>query len=151
MEACQQEIRGGRCCVATELTLPAQYGIPALPRLRIELTGARQCRIAGGPTWEKHGAALAKIRRKQRAETRISGTSTLQTPYTDRLRQWLEADARWTKQYRRSALALLRQLQAIGYASSYSRFNATGPNFALVRLSSARPAIRREREQYEQG
>lgn len=30
-------------------------------------------------------------------------------------------------------------------------FNATGPNAALVRLISARPATRREREQYEQG
>lgn len=28
-------------------------------------------------------------------------------------------------------------------------FNATGPNTALVRLISARPATRREREQYE--
>ena len=30
-------------------------------------------------------------------------------------------------------------------------FSATGPNTALVRLISARPATRREREQYEQG
>ena len=30
-------------------------------------------------------------------------------------------------------------------------FSATGPNLALVRLISARPATRREREQYEQG
>jgi len=30
-------------------------------------------------------------------------------------------------------------------------FNTTGPNTALVRLISARPATRREREQYEQG
>ncbi len=30
-------------------------------------------------------------------------------------------------------------------------FNATGPNTALVRVISARPATRREREQYEQG
>ena len=29
-------------------------------------------------------------------------------------------------------------------------FNATGPNTALVRLISARPATRQEREQYEQ-
>ncbi len=28
-------------------------------------------------------------------------------------------------------------------------FNATGPNMALARLISARPATRREREQYE--
>lgn len=30
-------------------------------------------------------------------------------------------------------------------------FSATGPNTALVRLISARPATRREREQYEAG
>ena len=30
-------------------------------------------------------------------------------------------------------------------------FNATGPKMALVRLISARPATRREREQYERG
>ena len=30
-------------------------------------------------------------------------------------------------------------------------FSATGPNTALVRLISARPATRREHEQYEQG
>jgi len=30
-------------------------------------------------------------------------------------------------------------------------FSATGPNLALVRLISARPVTRREREQYEQG
>jgi uncharacterized protein len=30
-------------------------------------------------------------------------------------------------------------------------FNTTGPNTALVRLISARPATRREREQYEAG
>lgn len=30
-------------------------------------------------------------------------------------------------------------------------FSATGLNSALVRLISARPAVRREREQYEQG
>lgn len=30
-------------------------------------------------------------------------------------------------------------------------FSVTGPNTALVRLISARPAPRREREQYEQG
>lgn len=30
-------------------------------------------------------------------------------------------------------------------------FHATGPNTALVRLISARPATRREREQYEAG
>ena len=30
-------------------------------------------------------------------------------------------------------------------------FSATGPNTALVRLISARPATRREREQYEKG
>ena len=54
-----------------------------------------------------------KYRRKKRP--------TLLTPYEGRLRQWLEADARRAKRERRSALALHRDLQALGFTGSYTR------------------------------
>ena len=46
---------------------------------------------------------------------------TVLTPYQDRLRQWLEADARRPKRDRRTALALFGQLQQLGFGGSYTR------------------------------
>lgn len=46
---------------------------------------------------------------------------TVLTPYEDRLRQWLEADARRAKRDRRTALALFGQLQQLGFGGSYTR------------------------------
>ena len=47
--------------------------------------------------------------------------ATLLTPYEDRLRQWLEADARRAKRDRRTALTLFGQLQPLGFTGSYTR------------------------------
>ena len=47
--------------------------------------------------------------------------ATILTPYEDRLRQWLEADARRAKRDRRTALALFGQLQPLGFTGSYTR------------------------------
>lgn len=46
---------------------------------------------------------------------------TLLKPYEERLRQWLEADARRAKRDRRTALALFGQLQQLGFTGSYTR------------------------------
>ena len=46
---------------------------------------------------------------------------TVLSPYEDRLRQWLEADARRAKRDRRSALALFKELQSLGFTGSYTR------------------------------
>jgi transposase len=46
---------------------------------------------------------------------------TILTPYEDRLKQWLEADARRAKRDRRTALALCGQLRALGFTGSYAR------------------------------
>ena len=47
--------------------------------------------------------------------------TTILTPYEDRLKQWLEADARRAKRDRRTALALFGQLRALGFSGSYAR------------------------------
>jgi len=47
--------------------------------------------------------------------------ATLLTPYEDRLRQWLEADARRAKRDRRTTLTLFGQLQPLGFTGSYTR------------------------------
>jgi transposase len=57
--------------------------------------------------------AVPKYRRQEAA--------TVLTPYRDRLVQWLEADARRVKRDRRTALALYRQLQQLGFTGSYTR------------------------------
>ena len=49
---------------------------------------------------------------------------TILTPYKDRLKQWLEADARRAKRERRTALALCGQLRALGFTGSYARVSA---------------------------
>ena len=46
---------------------------------------------------------------------------TVLTPYEERLRQWLDADARRAKRDRRTALALFGQLQQLGFTGSYTR------------------------------
>ena len=44
-----------------------------------------------------------------------------------------------------------QQMGGYCWSCIHSAFSATGPHSALVRLVSARPATRREIEQYEQG
>lgn len=55
---------------------------------------------------------------------RRSPGATVLTPFEDRLRRSLEADLRRAKRERRTALALYRELRALGYAGSYSRVTA---------------------------
>jgi len=47
--------------------------------------------------------------------------STILTPYAVRLKQWLDADARRARRERRTALALFKQLQGLGFTGSYTR------------------------------
>ncbi len=88
-------------------------------RLRDGLSISEICRRTGlarntVKRWLKAGeGAEPKYRRKERA--------TVLRPYEDRLRQWLEADARRAKRERRSALALFGQLQQLGFTGSYTR------------------------------
>jgi transposase len=48
-------------------------------------------------------------------------TSTLLTPYEERLKGWLETDSRRPKRDRRTALALYAKLQQEGFTGSYTR------------------------------
>ena len=57
---------------------------------------------------------------KERQYCRATGPIKL-TPYMDRLRQALSADAHRPKRERRTALVLFKELQAAGYTGSYSR------------------------------
>ncbi|MDH4261182.1 MAG: IS21 family transposase [Gammaproteobacteria bacterium] len=63
------------------------------------------------------------LRAKEGAEPlyRRKTGETLVSSFAQRLQQWLEADARRAKRDRRTALALWRQLQALGFKGSYSR------------------------------
>jgi transposase len=63
------------------------------------------------------------LRAKEGVEPRYrrKAGETLVSSYALRLRQWLEADARRPKRDRRTALALYRQLLALGFKGSYSR------------------------------
>lgn len=67
--------------------------------------------------WLKAEAgAEPKYRRKPRP-TKLSA-------YEEQLVRWLEADSRRVKRERRTALALCAQLQALGFAGSYTRVSA---------------------------
>ena len=85
-------------------------------RLRDGLTISEICRRTGLARntvkgWLKaEDGAVPKYRRRE--------AETVLTPYEDRLRQWLEADLRRTKRDRRTALALFRQLQPLGFTGS---------------------------------
>ena len=52
---------------------------------------------------------------------RRTESATILTPYEDRLKGWLEADARRAKRDRRTALALFKQLQGLGFTGGYTR------------------------------
>ena len=57
-------------------------------------------------------------------DARKAREKTILTPDQDRLKQWLEADARRAKRERRTALALCGQLRALGFTGSYARVSA---------------------------
>jgi transposase len=63
------------------------------------------------------------LRAKEGAEPRYRRSSgqRLVSSFEQPLLQWLEADARRAKRDRRTALALYRQLQVLGFKGSYSR------------------------------
>jgi len=88
-------------------------------RLRDGLSISEICRRTGlarntVKRWLKaEKGAEPRYRRKELA--------TILTPYEDRLRQWLQADARRAKRDRRTALALFGQLQQLGFTGSYTR------------------------------
>ena len=88
-------------------------------RLRDGLSISEICRRTGlarntVKSWLKaEEGAEPRYRRKELA--------TILTPYEDRLKQWLEADARRAKRDRRTALALFGQLRALGFSGSYAR------------------------------
>ena len=114
-------------------------------RLRDGLSISEICR--------RTGLARNTVKRWLRAEEgaapkyrRTAGATVLQ-PYEERLRQWLEADARRAKRDRRTAVTLFGQLKQLGFNGRYSRVSeyvrrwraegATGAKSAFVPLKFA--------------
>jgi transposase len=73
------------------------------------------------------GLARNTVRNWLRAEEGAAPTyqrtaiDTVLTPYEERLRQWLDTDARRVKRERRTGLALFKALQQQGFTGSYTR------------------------------
>ncbi len=108
-------------------------------RLRDGLSISEICR--------RTGLARNTVKRWLRAEEgaapkyrRTEGATVLQ-PYEERLRQWLEADARRAKRDRRTALALFRQLKQLGFNGSYSRVSEYVRRWRAEGATSAKSAF----------
>ena len=108
-------------------------------RLRDGLSISEICRRTGlarntVKRWLKAGIGAApKYRRSE-------GVTVLQ-PYEERLRQWLEADARRSKRDRRTALALFGHLRQLGFAGSYSRVSEYVRRWRAEGATSAKSAF----------